>query len=414
MENNFVYAPVGNTGVTSTIEEAFDIVNKGEINDLGQFVLLDWLEFTIHYDFNTYYEAKKGNDGKGYLDSLVIDKRVRELYEDLFNITDIINIKTGKNGYTEDYCCKSIHAWTSTNVEMGIHFEITGQGCRQLDDNNINIFDLLEKINKYKAKYSRIDLSIDDFTNRYYTVNKIVRYVKNRQLVGKFKSFYNTTSGLLDTYDLLGNTVQLGSKASLVHVTFYDKLLEREANNYVLNENIKYWTRTEVRFRHEKATDVVNHLIKERQINRVVKGILKDYIRFVYKPNELKDNNKYRWPTCSWWEDFLENIDKLELLPIQVFTSIQRKKVWLNESVSKSEFMVLISEIDNTEAGYVFSEILFKLIKKGYANLKDKDIALINEEREKLGRDLLTKEEIDAYVRDIKNVILVKENDYLE
>ena len=141
MENNFVYAPVGNTGVTSTIEEAFDIVNKGEINDLGQFVLLDWLEFTIHYDFNTYYEAKKGNDGKGYLDSLVIDKRVRELYEDLFNITDIINIKTGKNGYTEDYCCKSIHAWTSTNVEMGIHFEITGQGCRQLDDNNINIFE---------------------------------------------------------------------------------------------------------------------------------------------------------------------------------------------------------------------------------------------------------------------------------
>lgn len=413
--DNFVQPPVGNTGVTRTEKEGFDLINKSETNNLGQFVLIDWLEFTIHYDLGSqfiYYDSDTDNPTMG---SIFVDEYVRKLFKEIFGISNLEYQKRGRNGYTDCYIFRNIMAWTSTRIKMGIHFEITGQGCRDLEELGIDLFDLLERLNHYAVQYSRIDLSIDDFTDKYYTISKIKKYLMRNLIVSKIRSFYTTQSGMVEDYNIMGNTIQLGSKASLIHITFYDKLKERESNNYIVPDSIKFWTRTEVRFRHEKATDVVNHLIENRKINPVVKGVLRDYIRFVDKPKSSNDTNKRRYNTAPWWNDFLENIDSLELMPIKTFTSIQKKKVWLNDSVSKSEFMVLLSELENIQLDAISSGMLLYILKNGYSKLTQKDMNMINDERIKNKMLPISKEELDSYLRDLKDIILIKQNDnYLE
>lgn len=64
--------------------------------------------------------------------------------------------------------------------------------------------------------------------------------------------------GIIENNVILGDTLQFGSRASLVQITFYDKLQERKNNNYIVRDDVKYWVRTELRFRNEKYLNCSN------------------------------------------------------------------------------------------------------------------------------------------------------------
>lgn len=376
-------------------------------NNLGQFSIFDWLEFTIFYDLGTYMYYYDQDKQKSFISPTEIEYKVYTIIKDLFGLYSdkITHEKRGRNGYTDLYNYKNINIWTTTNAQMGIHIEITGQGCRDLEDLHINIFSFIDKLERnYKVKYSRIDLSIDDFTNDYYDLKKVYYYLKNNLISTRLRTFYNTTSGSVNNYDLLGHTLQFGSKAGLIHITFYDKLKERRANNYIVDDNIKYWTRTEIRFRNEKAKDVIKHIIERREINTIIKGILKHYIRFLV-PGNYKQKTKLN--TVSWWNDFIGNVDDLQLMNPHVYTSIQRKKVWLDESVSKTQFMVLASKLETTELDYVSADLLLKMLKNGSNKITVKDLNLINQERINNNLMPFSEDDIKDIARGLKDVILI-------
>ena len=391
-------------------------MNKGQSTSegtltekLGQFCIFDWLEFTIFYDLNEYLNYYDFDKHKSYLSETETEYNAYILIRELFGLYSdkITHEKRGRNGYTDLYYYKNINIWTTTNTAMGIHIEISGQGCRDLEDLHINIFNFIERLeNKYRVKYSRIDLSIDDFTNDYYDLKKINYYLKNKLISTRLRTFYNTTSGLTNTYDLLGHTIQIGSKAGLIHITFYDKLKERRANNYVVDENIKYWTRTEIRFRDEKAKEVVKEIIKRKEINSIIKGVLKHYIRFLHKDFNSKDTNKNRFKSVSWWQDFINNVDSLQLNNPKVYTSIQKKQAWLNESVSKSQFMVYCSQLENTSLDPITIDFLRKQLINGCTRIEIKDLNLINQER--IRNDLIpfSLNDIEDILKQLKIVIL--------
>ena len=336
-DKNLVRAPLGNTGVTHTMKSLNSVKNKGETANLKQFVLIDWLEFTIHHEFSVQLVNHNIYNNRDYVDSIYLEQQVYQLFNDLFGISsnDIVYDKRGRNCYTELYYYKNILCWTSQDIRMGFHFEISGQGCRLLELLNIDLFFLLAQLKNYICNFTRIDLSIDDFTNDYYTVSKLKEYLSNGQVISKLRTYYDIKSGVVEESGLLGNTLQLGSKAGLIHITFYDKLLERESNNYIISDDVKYWTRTEVRYRHEKAQDIVEYLIITRDINKCVKGVLKDYVRFVEKPNN--DTNKWRRKTAKWWDKFLDNIDVIKLASHKVYTSIEKKKDFAGISGNKGD-----------------------------------------------------------------------------
>lgn len=381
-----------------------------ECKNLGQFSIFDWLEFTIFYDFGTYLECYDLDHKKSYISSVEVEYSVYILIKELFGLYSdkITHEERGRNGYTDLYNYKNINIWTTTNAQMGIHFEITGQGCRDLEDLHINIFSFIEKLERnYRVKYSRIDLSIDDFTNDYYNLEKIEYYLKNKLISTRLRTFYNTTSGLAETYDLMGHTIQFGSKAGLIHITFYDKLKERKNNNYIVSDDIKYWTRTEIRFRNEKAKDVIKHIIERKEINTIIKGVLKHYIRFLYKKPTSVNKQKCRLKTAKFWKNFIGNVDTLQLMNPQVFNSIQKKQKWLNESVSKSQFMVLVSKLETTELDSVSCDLLLNMLKTGSNKVTKKDLNLINQERINNNLLPLTEDNILDISRGLKDVILI-------
>lgn len=410
-DKNLVCAPLGNTGVTHTMKSLNSVKNKGETANLKQFVLIDWLEFTIHHEFSVQLVNHNIYNNRDYVDSIYLEQQVYQLFNDLFGISsnDIVYEKRGRNCYTELYYYKNILCWTSQDIRMGFHFEISGQGCRLLELLNIDLFFLLAQLKNYICNFTRIDLSIDDFTNDYYTVSKLKEYLSNGQVISKLRTYYDIKSGVVEESGLLGNTLQLGSKAGLIHITFYDKLLERESNNYIISDDVKYWTRTEVRYRQEKAQDIVEYLIITRDINKCVKGVLKDYVRFVEKPNN--DTNKWRRKTAKWWDKFLDNIDVIKLASPKVYTSIEKKKEWLKDDVSKTQLMCLLGELD-IKSDNNSLELILNLLKLGVTKIKDKDVQMINDFRLDHNLNPLKKEEIEAYIRSLKDIIIINKNSF--
>ena len=410
-DKNLGSAPLGNTGVTFPNNFLNFVENKSETVNLKQFVLIDWLEFTIHHEFSVQLVNHNIYNNRDYVDSIYLEQQVYQLFNDLFGISsnDIVYEKRGRNCYTELYYYKNILCWTSQDIRMGFHFEISGQGCRLLELLNIDLFFLLAQLKNYICKFTRIDLSVDDFTNDYYTVPKLKEYLSNGQVISKLRTYYDIKSGILEESGLLGNTLQLGSKAGLIHITFYDKLLERESNNYIISDDVKYWTRTEVRYRHEKAQDIVEYLIITRDINKCVKGVLKDYVRFVEKSKT--DKKKYNWKTAKWWNKFLDNIDVIKLASPKIYTSIEKKKEWLKDDVSKTQLMCLLGELD-IKSDNNSLELILNLLKLGVTKIKDKDVQMINDFRLDHNLNPLKKEEIEDYIRSLKDIIIINKNSF--
>ena len=204
-----------------------------------------------------------------------------------------------------------------------------------------------------------------------------------------------------------GDTLQFGSKASRVQITFYNKLLERQSQGYIIDNNIKFWVRTELRFRQERAKEIVSLIIQDRKFSSTIKGILKNYICFVEYSED--DSNKSRWPIAEFWQDFTDNIDKIQLSSINVENSISKKKDWLLHSISKSQLMVLLSEVDNIEVDNYTSDYLLKMLRFPTDKISDKDIQLINDSRYKQHKEPITREQILDYLNDIKQVVFMAE-----
>lgn len=89
---------------------------------------------------------------------------------------------------------------------------------------------------------------------------------------------------------------------------------------------------------------IVNILSKNIRLNPLVKSVLGDYIRFV--ECDSNDSNKSRWSTSFWWQEYLENLEKIDLSVISIEHSITKKRAWLDRSVSKSQLLVYLSTLD--------------------------------------------------------------------
>ena len=112
----------------------------------------------------------------------------------------------------------------------------------------------------------------------------------------------------------------------------------------------------------------------------LVIGVLKDLLDFKEK-NDFDFNNMYKAKTVSWWNDLLDNSQKIKihLLPRNK-TSLLKKYLWLDRSTSKARLLVEITYPD-------LKDELFGLsVKNHMAKIFPKDVALINEDLIRTGR----------------------------
>lgn len=371
--------------------------NRGAVNT----IIVDWIQFTIFYEDLKILEKSEFISLKDFAINLFI-----KLFK--INPCELCFEIGGINGYDFSISYKNIYAYYSiSRPDMGINFKLSGQGCRDFESLGIEWIDFFKRVNKYTVGYNRIDIAIDDYTGKYFDIRKLQNYIKKGQVVSKFKFSLELTKRKLLDGSINGDTLQFGSKASRVQITFYNKLLERQSQGYVIDNNIKFWVRTELRFRQERAKEIVSLIIQDNKFSSTIKGILKNYISFIEHSED--DSNKSRWPIADFWQDFTDNIEKIQLSSINIENSISKKKDWLLHSISKSQLMVLLSEVDNIEVDNYTSDYLLRMLRFPTDKISDKDIQLINDSRYKQHKEPITREQILDYLNDIKQVVFLAE-----
>lgn len=389
MSENSILAPDTNRGAVNTI-----------VNELNQRILVDWCQFSI------FYSSEKNTLEKSEI--LNIKNFAYQLFIELFKVNpnDLIFENIGINGYSASLSYKDIYAYFSPDrLDMGVNFKLSGCGCRNFEDLNLTWIQLFKKINEYKHNYNRIDIAIDDFTNHYFTIEKLQKWIRKGRVVSKFKSSLDIIKRNILDGSILGNTLQFGSKASRVQITFYNKMLERQSQNYIIDNNIESWIRTEIRFRNERADEISKEIIHNANFNALIKGILANYISFLIPSST--DSNKSRWSIAPWWSAYLQRVGKVQLTSINIESNLIKKKEWLHRTVSRSQFQVFVANLDNIDSDCITTDYIREILLDGCKRINDKDLQMINDYRLKHNLPLITHDQIRALTDNIKEVLIL-------
>ena len=422
--------PFSNRGVSTTYKSAICSVTS------GVYVIFDWLQITV-FPFN-----KKSSD----LEDFIIDveeyiKRVQESWFYKSNITRfndvydlffylfgvprtkvLFDVDRPQYGYEHCYSFNNIKIFDSpTRPEMGVHIQLSGQGCRELEELGIEYYELFEKLVPFKPHFTRIDVSFDDFTGKYWTLSKISKHLKNKEVVTNFKTCYKQTKYNISDYTNIGYSIQFGSRGSDVEFTFYDKIKERKNNNPDLDlSKIDNWNRFECRFRNEYASKIIaNYLyhygesISDVDINLMcdsfesyIIGVVSGFISFkINNGTELK--NRYRWSNATWWNNFIKDSEKIKLKKQPVTYSLIKTKAWLDRSVSRSNFNVLLADC-LVDGDNIISNYLYEMFLDGKNKFTLKDLNYVNQYLLSQGKSPYSYDDVMKLFDSVKEVLLVK------
>lgn len=365
-------------------------------------MVIDWFQLTI---FPTSDFIKNSSLISGFPSN---DKILVYLFYFLFGInsSDVVLDDHAVNGYNVSYSYKNIVIMNNyQRPDMGINILLKGSGCRDFEDLNIGGWKLLfQKLTKFDINFNRIDIAIDTFTNKYFDFNLLKRYIDKGLCVSKFKRTFNMYQVRLCDGSIASNTIQFGSKASDIEITFYDKLMERNNAGFILDNNIDFWIRTELRFRHENALSIFNTINKDDFYSNYIFEVLYNYIDF--KTFRSSDSNIRRRPTATFWSDFISSNKKIQLSRRSRERDISRIYNWLLTDTSKSNLMVYFSTLPNIKLDTLSIDLIYNLLLSGSKNIKDKDIQLINDYRINNSLVPFSKEQLFDYIQDMKDNIL--------
>jgi phage replication initiation protein len=342
--------------------------------------LFDWLSFTVpvkNYndlslrgvrsflkevglDFN-FEPRKKG--AYGYLNSLSYANAINVLYTDLEH--PFIN--------SDDRLKQAL--------DMGIHIEMTGQGCRYFE--GVENYDWVEFFNLLRslgAKFKRLDIALDDYKKmiKFSTVKEKIRSGEVVSLSRKrdvIETKITQKEEFNNKGDSKGLTVYFGTRASNIYIRFYDKKKEQEGKG--IKVDVSSWQRYEIVLRNEKATDFIERFCEGETFDTLYLGVLSGAIRFIDKGT---DSNKARWETSPFWIEFLRGAEAIKLKSHKVTPDIGKTINWYGTSAFSAT--LLLSWVAE-DRGLDFSEILkdskrelserHQLMKAGYEGLNDEE-----------------------------------------
>lgn len=270
----------------------------------------------------------------------------------------------------------------SSNNHSSILVDISGQGCRQLEEYMSRIEGwhwqkfISTITSDLSGNVSRIDLALDIFDNATPSVKVLQDYVKRGQLSTKSHKYMEINSGRILDGKLTGFTLYIGSAPQLLRI--YDKRQERRDNADEI-VSIEKWVRWELEITGKKALQVAHLLSGGKPLNSLIKGILSAHYCFKTQQKKGFDyHNKSTLPNMKWWDKFIDGIESVPLKVVREKMTLKAKKNWIEKSTVKS--LSMIYETFKSSYGENFADAYVKeLILMGKKRISPLDKTLIEQ-----------------------------------
>jgi phage replication initiation protein len=231
-------------------------------------------------------------------------------------------------------CGNVVILWGGHRDDMGVHVQISGQGCRELEARGLTDWRawLADRL-KEGADFARSDMAFDDFAGRV-SIEKITESFKAGLVVSRFNTFQPVAQ-----YDsngaLTGHGFNFGNRSQDTSICCYDKGLQairsaqkgKKAAEPSLDAQKALegsWTRVELRNKNDRAQVLIQRIVREGFA--VVAGVLRSYLDFK-TPGEA--SQKCRWSSQEWWLEFCQWAEKTRLKVEGVVKTLQAQMAWV-------------------------------------------------------------------------------------
>ncbi len=277
-----------------------------------------------------------------------------------------VAIDKGANGYRACFQRGSIRVLHDGQENMGVHVSLSGQGCRQLEQeqglkSEQDWQQFLGVLRLLGVVCTRFDWAMDDTEQTKLldmaTIHRMaVASTETGEVVSQFRETDINAKRRLGrprknepVNPEKGDTRYFGNKAkSLMFVRIYNKSLEQ-----LLPEGT-HWIRVEMCARGKNADAALAIFLADGA--SAMPEILLRYLDFK-QPSET-DSNPSRWPTVSWWADFLGTVAKRGLDCPGSPRTVEKTYAWIVKQAAPSLAVVF-------EAAFGEVDELLNIIKEG-------------------------------------------------
>lgn len=361
---------------------------------------IDWVSCSFDFYQHQYrfsqFNAPLSTERKEYDIGL---EKLNRLYDLLTfsNPDERTFVEESSKGYRDGYILLGEYIkiyFTGPLNKNGLHtnfLDMSGAACKDFVERGGDFIKLFDWLINNGAEFTRVDTAVDVFTTKYFDLDKLEDYVRKHSYLSPMHAWEILESGDRTSEVHTGKTIYIGSKKnSKTLVCIYDKKLEQFSKGIEIFTDA--WIRVEIRFKQDRAKWFVpmflQHAIGDKDYSFIINALY-TVLDFRERTNS---KNRSDWKACTWWLDFLGNVEKAdfgkhEKSPL----SIKKNRDWLEHSGSK-----IMSRLFFYNPGTFLNEI-YKMIYKKHGDLDNSDYEAINKARTKNGLGKLTDEEKEQY-----------------
>ena len=291
-----------------------------------------------------------------------------------------------------------------------VQLELKGEGCRDFERRNpekswVNFFMFLSQLN---AKFRRIDIAIDDFSGDVITMPWLLEKLKNRYYTSIFNSGYRPI-GTPES----GMPISFGTHQSYIELCIYDKLVQQKLLKKLVDH--EYWVRYEMRFRADKAEQVILALFERyRNADEEMYGIelQKFACEQLYRILDVKEDNNYskadqkKVKTDGKWLEFLQGVEKGKLAS-KTNEELTYEK-YFGHVEPQAAFYLILRYLQNGKDQNLFELEMYKLMYQHSIFRKDK-FQRLNIFLDQLHCKTLSDEELEKLRQEFFGIVSDKE-----
>jgi len=244
--------------------------------------------------------------------------------------------------------------------KSSICVELSGSGCRTVEDFSGSSFDWLSFLRDFEAEFrsgemhiSRLDIAADDHDG-ILKFSKMAASCKHYRYICKSRRRIWTDG---DEQEIL-----FGSPKSDRRLRIYNKALEQGAAGP--------WWRVEMQMRNDNALSFLLNWFSGGDVGKVYAAVLLDYLRFT--SSRVKHNHYDSVDVADWWSDFIGNVEACPQLYLNekpyTILSVRRflekqcsssLKLWL--AVNNGDLSDLLDMVEHTRLNARQQQLLARI-----------------------------------------------------